>query len=98
MKGGDSSGEPAEKPEFWFSSDWLDQGEVASLRWSGYYELNWNNMILIMMIMMMINMMMMINNDNLKEGSDYINASWIPGFLSLTEFIMSQHPKVNKWW
>ena len=49
-----------------------------------------------MMIMMMINMMMMINNDNLKEGSDYINASWIPGFLSLTEFIMSQHPKVNK--
>jgi len=28
-----------------------------------------------------------------QEGSDYINASWVPGFLSLTEFIMSQHPK-----
>ena len=58
-------------------------------------------MIMIMVIMIMMNMMMinrmMLNYDNLKEGSDYINASWIPGFLSLTEFIMSQHPKVNKY-
>ena len=37
MKGGDSSGEPVEKPEFWFSSDWLDQGEAASSRWSGFH-------------------------------------------------------------
>ena len=28
-----------------------------------------------------------------QEGSDYINASWVPGFLSLTEFILTQHPK-----
>ena len=56
-------------------------------------------MIIVMIIMlMMIKMASMIkNNDNhFKEGSDYINASWIPGFLSLTEFIMSQHPKVNE--
>ena len=30
-----------------------------------------------------------------EEGSDYINASWIPGFNSLTEFILTQHPKKN---
>ena len=59
-------------------------------------------MLKIMIIVMIIIMMMktatlIINEDNnFKEGSDYINASWIPGFLSLTEFIMSQHPKVNK--
>ena len=29
------------------------------------------------------------------EGSDYINASWVPGFHSLTEFILTQHPKEN---
>lgn len=28
-----------------------------------------------------------------EEGSDYINASWIPGFLSLNEFLLTQHPK-----
>ena len=32
----------------------------------------------------------MLNN---SEGSDYINASWVPGFQSLTEFILTQHPK-----
>jgi len=26
------------------------------------------------------------------EGSDYINASWVPGFQSLSEFILTQHP------
>ena len=26
------------------------------------------------------------------EGSDYINASWIPGFQSVNEFILTQHP------
>ena len=29
------------------------------------------------------------------EGSDYINASWVPGFSSLSEFILTQHPKEN---
>lgn len=27
------------------------------------------------------------------EGSDYINASWLPGFGRLREFIITQHPK-----
>ena len=27
-----------------------------------------------------------------QDGSDYINASWVPGFLSLTEFILTQQP------
>ena len=27
------------------------------------------------------------------EGSDYINASWLPGFSRLREFIVTQHPK-----
>ena len=26
------------------------------------------------------------------EGSDYINASWLPGFNKLREFIITQHP------
>ena len=26
------------------------------------------------------------------EGSDYINASWLPGFQKLREFIITQHP------
>ena len=26
------------------------------------------------------------------EGSDYINASWLPGFSNLREFIVTQHP------
>ena len=57
-------------------------------------------MIIIMNIMMTMMMktatMTVIDDNHFKEGSDYINASWIPGFLSLTEFIMSQHPKVNE--
>ena len=28
----------------------------------------------------------------LRQGSDYINASWVPGFQSLSEFILTQHP------
>ena len=28
-----------------------------------------------------------------QEGSDYVNASWLPGYRSLTEFILTQHPK-----
>ena len=27
------------------------------------------------------------------EGSDYINASWLPGYRNLNEFILTQHPK-----
>lgn len=27
------------------------------------------------------------------DGSDYINASWLPGYTSLNEFILTQHPK-----
>ena len=27
-----------------------------------------------------------------EEGSDYINASWLPGFNRLKEFIITQHP------
>ena len=27
-----------------------------------------------------------------SEGSDYINATWLPGFWQLNEFIMTQHP------
>lgn len=27
-----------------------------------------------------------------EEGSDYINATWIQGFHSLREFIITQHP------
>lgn len=30
-----------------------------------------------------------------EDGSDYINASWLPGFNSLREFIITQHP-LNK--
>lgn len=30
---------------------------------------------------------------NDTEGSDYINASWIPGFHSQSEYIITQHPK-----
>ena len=54
-------------------------------------------MIIVMIIIMMMKTAILIINEdnNFKEGSDYINASWVPGFLSLTEFIMSQHPKVS---
>ena len=31
---------------------------------------------------------------SMEEGSDYINASWLPGYLSLNQFILTQHPKV----
>ncbi|XP_048517470.1 tyrosine-protein phosphatase 99A isoform X3 [Dendroctonus ponderosae] len=27
-----------------------------------------------------------------EDGSDYVNASWLPGFHSLREFIITQHP------
>ncbi|XP_060536953.1 tyrosine-protein phosphatase 99A isoform X2 [Cylas formicarius] len=27
-----------------------------------------------------------------EDGSDYINASWLPGFHSLREFVITQHP------
>lgn len=30
-----------------------------------------------------------------EEGSDYINATWIQGFNSLREFIITQHPLQN---
>ena len=26
------------------------------------------------------------------DGSDYINATWLPGFVHLNEFIVTQHP------
>ncbi|CAB4063723.1 PTPRG [Lepeophtheirus salmonis] len=31
-------------------------------------------------------------NSTELDGSDYINASWIPGFFDLHEYILSQHP------
>ena len=43
IKGGHSSGEPAEKPEFWFPPNWLDQGQAAFAWWSGYHPHNDNN-------------------------------------------------------
>lgn len=36
-----------------------------------------------------------------EDGSDYINATWLPGFGSLREFIVTQHPlphTVNDFW
>lgn len=36
-----------------------------------------------------------------EDGSDYINASWIQGFCSLREFIITQHPMkstINDFW
>lgn len=30
-----------------------------------------------------------------EEGSDYINATWMQGFGSLREYIVTQHPLVN---
>ena len=40
-------------------------------------------MIIVMIIIMMMKTAILIINEdnNFKEGSDYINASWIPGFL-----------------
>lgn len=31
-----------------------------------------------------------------EDGSDYVNASWLPGFHSLREFIITQHPLVRE--
>lgn len=30
-----------------------------------------------------------------EEGSDYINATWMQGFSSLREYIVTQHPLPN---
>ncbi|KAL1492711.1 hypothetical protein ABEB36_010927 [Hypothenemus hampei] len=31
-----------------------------------------------------------------EDGSDYINASWFPGFRSLREYVVTQHPLVKE--
>ncbi|XP_066247286.1 tyrosine-protein phosphatase 99A isoform X2 [Euwallacea similis] len=31
-----------------------------------------------------------------EDGSDYINASWLPGFHSLREFVITQHPTTKE--
>ena len=36
--------------------------------------------------------MSLVPRANAAEGSDYINATWLPGFVHLNEFIMTQHP------